>query len=174
MVRMFRGMSRPPRHLGTQATAALCLVSLAVGAGVQPASADDRIVERVSVRADGAESEGGSSFDAALSAEGRLIAFTSDASNLVDGDTNAASDVFVRDVVTAAVERISVGPGGRQADGDSSGPSISSDGRLVVFSSIATNLVDGDGNAAWDVFVHDRRDRGDDPTLDRSGWGRRR
>ncbi len=131
------------------------LVSLAVAAG--PAMAGERSVARVSVRADGGESAAGSSFDAALSADGRFVAFASDASDLVDGDTNAASDVFVRDLASGDIERVSVGAGVRQGDGGSSAPSISSDGRFVVFSSASGNLVDGDSNEVSDVFLHDRQ-----------------
>ncbi len=93
----------------------------------------------------------------ALSESGRFVAFVSSATDLVPGDTNGASDVFVHDRGANTTTRISVGPDGAQADGSSlSFPFLSADGRYVVFESEATNLVPGDGNNANDVFVHDR------------------
>lgn len=91
-----------------------------------------------------------------LSANGRFVAFASGSTNLVWGDTNGQSDVFVRDLLTGVTTRVSVGTGGTQADGQSTAPSISSDGRYVSFISAATNLVAGDTNGAYDGFVHDR------------------
>jgi Tol biopolymer transport system component len=100
----------------------------------------------------------------ALAANGRFVAFQSFASNLVPGDTNDRSDVFVHDRLTGRTTRVSVSARGRQADGDSWGPSISGDGRLVSFVSDAGNLVPGDTNGCTDpttftlcsdVFVHD-------------------
>jgi hypothetical protein len=82
--------------------------------------------------------------------------FQSDASNLVPGDTNGLSDVFVHDRVTGTTERVSVASDGTQANGPSEGSSISADGRFVVFDSNASNLVAGDTNGAYDVFIHDR------------------
>jgi len=89
-----------------------------------------------------------------LSADGRLIAFVSSSAALVPGDVNAARDVFVRDISTGQTTLVSVGAGG-QANGPSSNSRISADGRFVVFTSQATNLVAGDTNAAADVFVRD-------------------
>jgi Tol biopolymer transport system component len=91
-----------------------------------------------------------------MSADGRLIAFESDSSNLVPGDTNAVSDVFVHDRDTGTTTRVSVGSGGEQANGASGAPSMSADGRLVAFDSMADNLVPGDANGVCDVFVYDR------------------
>ncbi|WP_412749834.1 TolB family protein [Krasilnikovia sp. M28-CT-15] len=92
-----------------------------------------------------------------ISTDGRYIAFTSSASNLVRGDTNGVSDVFVRDLRKHTTQRVSVGTGGRQADQTASAPSISADGRYVAFSSWATGLVPGDTNERGDIFVRDRR-----------------
>jgi Tol biopolymer transport system component len=92
-----------------------------------------------------------------MSAGGRFIAFESDATNLIPGDTNGSRDVFVRDRKTGTTTRVSVGTGGVQGDGDSIYPSISADGRLVAFTSYATNLVPGDTNGGPDVFVRDRK-----------------
>ncbi|NJC70769.1 hypothetical protein HC031_13740 [Planosporangium thailandense] len=94
--------------------------------------------------------------ETAISANGRYVVFNSFASNLVTGDTNGREDVFVRDRVAGTTTRVSVGAGGRQADLPSFEPSISSDGRYVAFMSAATNLVSGDSNGDWDVFVRDR------------------
>ena len=111
--------------------------------------------KRVSVGLAGTQPNG-RSFGAALSGAGRFVAFESDADNLVVGDTNHAGDVFVRDLLTGRTERISVSTAGRQVDGVSSTPAISSGGRFVSFYSDATNLVPGDTNGHLDVFVHDR------------------
>ncbi len=93
----------------------------------------------------------------AISADGRFVAFYSEASNLVDGDTNGARDVFVHDRQDGTTTRISVDAGGAQGNSHSFAPSISGDGRLVAFYSDASNLVPGDGNSADDVFVRDRQ-----------------
>jgi Tol biopolymer transport system component len=91
-----------------------------------------------------------------LSADGRYVAFDSAASNLVAGDANGILDVFVRDRQTGATERVSVSSGGAEANDLSYWPSISFDGRYVVFQSWATNLVAGDTNGRTDIFVRDR------------------
>jgi hypothetical protein len=113
---------------------------------------------RVSVGAAGGEANGASYVqgNAQISADGRYIAFDSVASNLVAGDTNAASDCFVHDQFGHTTARVSLSSSGAQAGG-SSGPSLSSDGRFVVFESLASNFVAGDNNNYMDVF---RRDRG--------------
>ena len=111
--------------------------------------------ERVSVGTGGAQSTGGA-VAASISADGRFVAFTSTASDLVPGDTNTFSDVFLRDRLLGTTERVSVGAGGLQANDFSAGPSISGDGRFVAFYSAASNLVAGDTNARYDVFVRDR------------------
>ena len=111
--------------------------------------------ERVSVGPNGAQGNAGSA-SPALSADGRFVAFGSDATNLVPGDTNGEADVFVHDRRTGTTERVSVGPGGGQGNGESFSPSLSADGRFVAFQSYATNLVPGDTNNTSDVFVRDR------------------
>ncbi|HEV8113777.1 MAG TPA: calcium-binding protein [Planctomycetota bacterium] len=113
--------------------------------------------ERVSVDSAGMQSDRGS-YHLSVSANGRYVAFDSDATNLVPGDTNHRIDVFVRDRQSGLTTRVSVDSSGTQAVGDSDAPSISSDGRYVAFSSDAGNLVAGDTNGCYDVFVHDRRD----------------
>jgi Tol biopolymer transport system component len=84
------------------------------------------------------------------------VAFYSDAFNLVFLDTNLYSDIFVHDRVTGETRRVSVATDGTQGNNWSLSPSISADGCCVVFSSYATNLVEGDTNGYEDVFVHER------------------
>ncbi|MFI7446383.1 S8 family serine peptidase [Nonomuraea sp. NPDC049714] len=95
-------------------------------------------------------------FAPSLSADGRTVAFYSEASDLVEGDTGTGYDVFVRDLDSRTTERITLGPKGVEADGWSDSPSISGDGRYVAYSSSAANLVEGDTNRRSDVFLHDR------------------
>ncbi|HEV8112566.1 MAG TPA: calcium-binding protein [Planctomycetota bacterium] len=90
------------------------------------------------------------------SVDGSLIVFSSDANNLVPGDTNGQTDVFVRDRVAGTTQRVSVSSGGAQGDGPSAYGTISADGRYVAFQSSATNLVSGDTNGVGDIFVRDR------------------
>ena len=91
-----------------------------------------------------------------VSADGRFVAFTSVATNLVPGDTNGVEDIFVRDRLLGVTERVSVGSGGEQANGPSACCTISGDGRFVAFASVASNLVPGDLNGSCGAFVHDR------------------
>jgi hypothetical protein len=108
----------------------------------------------------GAPGNGGSAI-AYISSGGQFVAFESVASNLVPGDTNAVSDIFLWDRGTHRMERISVSNSGQQANGPShSARGISPDGRYVAFESYATNLVQGDINGTWDVFLRDRAARG--------------
>jgi hypothetical protein len=90
-----------------------------------------------------------------FSDDGRYVAFESTASNLVSGDTNGLSDIFVRDTTTGTTVRASVSTAGTQANAQSMAPVISGNGRYVAFVSLANNLVSGDTNAAPDIFVRD-------------------
>lgn len=99
----------------------------------------------------------GGSFEPDITPNGRWVTFTSNALNLVPGDHNLAFDIFVRDRKTKQIQRISVGTNGTEANGDSTNPVISADGRYVAFESDATNLVAGDTNGYTDVFLHDLR-----------------
>ena len=110
---------------------------------------------QVSVATSGAQGNG-PSYNPRLSADGRYVAFKSTASSLVTGDNNGLWDVFVHDRQTGQTTRVSVGPGGAQANGDANTPATSALGRYVAFAATATNLVVGDTNAASDVFMHDR------------------
>ena len=103
-----------------------------------------------------AASGNGSSGNAAISADGRFVAFTSDASDLIAGDTNHVYDVFVRDRSRGTTERVSLGPSGVQANARTGLSAISADGGFVVMWSDASNLVAGDTNGVPDVFVRDR------------------
>ena len=109
---------------------------------------------RVNVSSGGQEANN-DSFHPSISDDGRYVAYESEASNLVSGDTNGSSDVFVVDRETGNVVRASVDSNGNQADGGSFRPHLSGDGRFVAFESLATNLVKGDSNGAFDVFVHE-------------------
>ncbi|MBK8178348.1 MAG: PD40 domain-containing protein [Planctomycetes bacterium] len=91
-----------------------------------------------------------------LSADGRWVAFHSQASNLVLGDTNGLADVFVVEISTGLVERVSLGPLGAESNGQGNTASISGDGQVVAWESTASNLVPADGNGVSDVFVRDR------------------
>lgn len=114
--------------------------------------ADD--VKRISIGNTTAQPNGASGF-ATFSADGRYAAFDSRATNLVIGDTNSWNDVFVRDRVLGTTVRASVSSAGVQGNGESYCPMISADGRYVLFSSLASNLVPGDINFGYDVFVRD-------------------
>ncbi|MER5530549.1 hypothetical protein ABT075_39250 [Streptomyces sp. NPDC002677] len=109
---------------------------------------------RVSTAADGTQADGPSQ-DPSLSANGRYAAFTSTAGNLVPGDTNGVADIFVKDLRTGAITRVSLGTG--QADGASSAAALSADGKAAAYASTATNLVRGDTNGVADVFVRKTR-----------------
>jgi peptidyl-prolyl cis-trans isomerase B (cyclophilin B) len=95
----------------------------------------------------------------AISGYGTTVAFTSSASNLVVGDTNHCDDVFVHELRTGGTERISVSNGGVQGNNASIEFDITADGQIIVFKSMADNLVAGDTNNAMDVFLRDRKAR---------------
>lgn len=97
----------------------------------------------------------GASMDPSISADGRYVAFASHATNLVAGDRNGRIDIFVRDMQTGTLVRVSVAQDGAEANGSSSSPSLSADGRYLGFVSNASNLVGGDTNGVRDVFVKD-------------------
>ena len=122
---------------------------------------DTDTTERVSVDSNGIEADN-DSFGASLSADGNFVAFGSYATNLdiLMPDTNGVSDVFVHErTLPAQTERISLGPGGVEANGESMHVSISGDGQYVAFMSKASNLLDPldpDTNGVSDIFVRDR------------------
>lgn len=103
-----------------------------------------------------ANTASGYSDNPALTADGRYVAFASDATNLVEGDTNGVRDIFILDSQTNLVRRLSLSQQGVQANGASNNPAISSaNGRYVAFESTANNLVIGDTNGFSDIFVVD-------------------
>ncbi len=117
--------------------------------------------QRVSVANSGNQANGGNSFFPSISADGRFVAFSSDADDLVANDSNRNRDVFVHDRQTRATQRVSVDSFGNQANqpwlgGSSDSPSISADGRFVAFHSLASDLVANDTNESRDIFVHVR------------------
>ena len=94
-----------------------------------------------------------------VSGDGRFIAFESAATDLVPGDTNENSDVFLRDQLAGTTQRVSVTWKGQEARGDSACPAISADGTRIAFLSNAWNMYAGGANLGaprWDVYVHDR------------------
>ncbi|SJM92850.1 DUF11 domain-containing protein [Crenothrix polyspora] len=127
-----------------------------------------RKIERVNVSSKGIQGKNNNNelfSNASITPDNRYIVFSSSASNLVAGDTNGKSDLFIRDQLTRKTERINT-TNGKQANGgvggvDGSVPSvhpvrISADGRYVAFTSYASNLVTGDTNKYPDIFIHDR------------------
>jgi Tol biopolymer transport system component len=114
-----------------------------------------QVTQRVSLSSTGIAANA-ESYPALIAAGGRYVCFQTSATNVVTGDTNGVFDVYLRDRRVGATERVSVGGGGAQGNGASYGGWLSADGRLVAFTSQASNLVPGDTNGATDVFVRDR------------------
>jgi len=114
------------------------------------------LTSRVNIAPNGQEANSRSD-QPLISADGRYVAFRSQASNLVRNDLNGFPDVFVHDRWTGRTELASVDPSGQQGNNFSSLTGLSSDGRHVVCSSYADNLVPGDTNGTWDIFVHDQQ-----------------
>jgi hypothetical protein len=112
------------------------------------------IIIRASVSSPGGQWDG-PSYARDITPDGRYILFQSDATNLVANDTNATTDIFVKDLNNGSTTRISVSNAGIEWDGTSYGTKITSDGRYVLFESDATNLVANDTNATTDIFVRD-------------------
>ncbi len=111
--------------------------------------------ELVSVSSDGEQGNAASQAPS-LSADGRYVAFDSDATNLVTGDTNGVIDVFVHDRETGTTERVSRTSAGEQLDRNATEPRISGDGRFVAFASDATNLGPKTSTLCAEIYVHDR------------------
>ena len=135
---------------------AFIIVAVVALFGVAGGTARAGTTERVSITSDGTQADLGS-HKTAVSADGRFVAFNSEATNLVAGDTNGSWHIFVHDRQTGQTTRVSVASDGTEGNGNSYRPSISADGRFVAFYSRAGNLVEGDTNGAVDVFVHDRQ-----------------
>jgi Tol biopolymer transport system component len=138
---------------------ARCTLLFALVAGLvflPGAAAGSGKTTRASVGPGGLESDGYSDWPA-LSDDGKVVAFYSFATNLVPGDTNEVSDIFVHDRGAAVTRRVSVSSAGEQANGRSWGQQVDAAGNLVAFASEASNLVAGDVNGQADVFIHDLR-----------------
>jgi Tol biopolymer transport system component len=115
-----------------------------------------RKTTRVSVSSSKEQADAGSG-EAAISQDGRFVAFYSHASNLEPGDTNGKADIFLHEVSTGITRPVSESSSGGAGNGDSRRPALSADGRFVAFESWATNLVPGDTNNAVDIFLRDLR-----------------
>lgn len=113
-------------------------------------------LSRVSRSSSGSQGNGGSQIGS-FSASGRYVTFTSAASNLVAGDTNLVTDVFVHDRKTGRTELVSRNSAGAVGNDLSSRSSISRNGRYVAFSSLASNLSPDDADIFWDIYLHDRK-----------------
>jgi hypothetical protein len=110
------------------------------------------ITERVSVDSTEAEADE-NTWLPSISPDGRYVAFVSGASNLVPGDTNNSTDIFIRDRLLGSTQRVSVDSADNQGNANSNSPYISADGRYLAFASGASNLVPSDTNDRYDIFV---------------------
>jgi|GEM_PF-1954921 len=110
-------------------------------------------VSRVTTTASGGQANGASAQGAFSADDRQLIVFQSFATDLVTGDTNGRSDIFLKDLQTGAITRLSTTSAGDEATGHSYYPQLSPDGQSVLFESLAADLVPGDTNAASDVFL---------------------
>lgn len=131
------------------------LILLISSSAVFASSAAQGLTSRVSISSLSVEANA-DSFKSAMSADGSIIAFESSADNLVDGDTNQAWDIFLKNNILGSIFRVSLPQGGAQANGNSWSPSLSGDGRYLVYVSQASNIVQPDLNGRWDVFLLDR------------------
>lgn len=111
--------------------------------------------EIVSISSSGVPGDGNSG-SPSVSADGQVVVFWSDSTNLVDNEAAIALNVFIHDRVTRTTDKVSRSSSGEAGNGASTEPGLSDDGRFVVFSSIASNLVAGDNRDIWDIFLHDR------------------
>jgi Tol biopolymer transport system component len=140
--------------------------------------------KRISVRTDGSPANG-SSYGAAISDDGRFVAFVSEATDLVKGDTNHATDIYLYEARTGAISLVSRSDAGRAANGASTQPAVSADGGVIVFQSDASDLACGgqcpaagrDINLVADVFAADRHSgavrrisTGRNPWMEPSVW----
>lgn len=149
---------RPAVRRRTSAAAAGAFVALTT---LLSAGTADAQFTRVSLAQDGSQPDN-ASFSHGLSANGRFVVFSSLAGNLVPGDTNGTSDVFVRDLVANSTERISVTSAGAQGSGSSGSGAISDDGTTVIFVSSSALVPEDSGDCVLagancnDLYAHDR------------------
>ena len=142
-----------PRAVGMSRWVVVAVVVAASLLTAPPAFASQGTTVRVTVATDGGDPSGNSNWPS-VSANGRFVAFSSWASNLVPNDTNDQPDIFVRDLVTGSTSLVSVASDGTQGNGTSFTPSISADGDVIAFRSNASNLVPNDDEGHADIFVH--------------------
>ena len=149
------------RHaLFTAVVTSLCLDLAGCGNGENPAQSATTLLAKARALAAGTGSGKPAAQPVAPSgSDGRFMAFESAESNVVEGDTNRVTDVFVFDRQAKRTVRVSINSSGAQANGGSFLPQLSGDGRYVVFESLASNLVPDDTNRQRDVFVHDLQTR---------------
>ena len=153
--------SAAPHLVSVSIAIFLCTLSLSAFARKpvppppEPPPPPPGVTVRVSVAADGTQGNLSSS-GVAMTPDTRYVAFSSDAGNLVAGDTNAKGDVFVHDRATGGIERVSIASDGTEANNWSYGASISADGRYVAYYSYATTLVSGEQHYYCHVYLHDR------------------
>ncbi|MGE3073286.1 MAG: LuxR C-terminal-related transcriptional regulator [Dehalococcoidia bacterium] len=157
--RTWSGLGGVGWKLATVAGAAVVAVGIAAGGWLVLNGGDSEADETVDLSAlatgvltvgiDGQPADG-PSMNPSISDDGRYVAFESEATNLVKDDTNGVSDIFVIDRVDGSVIRVSVAPGGGEANGPSHRPTISGDGKWVAFDSEASNLVGDDHNGEVD------------------------
>lgn len=167
-------MKHGPQRFGdlsafrTRAPSILLISAMLVSAIGLPARANGMWrSQRLSVSTTEQQGDAASSQPSVISG-GKHVAFTSDARNLVDGDQNDVSDIFVRSRDLGTTVRVSISSTGQEANAPSSQPVLGGKGRMVAFTSEASNLVPGDINGASDIFVHDR-DVSADGELDEPG-----
>ncbi len=149
-------------HMAMRTLALIPILGALLAMGVSPVGAASGMT-RASVSSSGQQGNA-DSYRAALSGDGRYVAYVSESSNLVPGDFNLVNDVFLYDTQTNTTEMISLSTAGTQGNGHSgmdpytigSYPAISYDGRYVAFFSEADNLVPGDTNGEADIFMRDR------------------
>ena len=119
---------------------------------------DTKKTTRVSTRSNGGEANGSSTLQG-ISGNGRFVVFTSNATNLVPGDSNGVTDVFVKNRKSGKTTRVSLRSNGAQGNQASFSAAISPNARYVTFTSAASNLVPNDSNGVSDIFVHDRNNK---------------
>ncbi len=150
VLRRRHAAARPSRRKAVTLTAVASLIGLGLATAPATSAGAGSTAPAAAVIGNG------SSYQPAITPDGRYVGFASLASNLVPGDTNGKGDVFVNDREgSVTLRRVSVSSTGAQAKGTSSKPAISPDGRYVAFVSTANNLVAGDTNGQADLFLRD-------------------
>jgi len=141
------------RALATTGLAAALVLGVGLGASAAPTLTS---IAKASLSSGGTQGDGSNWMTGqAVSADGRYIVFASESTTLVTGDTNGASDIFLRDTVAGTTVRVSEAPGGVEANGTNTEAVISADGAWVAFSSFANNLVAGDTNGLLDIYLYE-------------------